>query len=268
MFGIKSRILLPTIFHVTHGVSIVLSLALVTWAYDPALAQDQTQPMFTREGTLACPTIDTLNMATNAMNHGWHYVPTAGVSPGLGLVAKLLTGQPLSAESFGCVVYHDGFAVQISAVTFSDVQTNLGWLSKASLRNAAATAPSSPAAQSNAGIILNNSIGNDPAKEKLCASRAGGHTVPFLIDPRYVASVRAHQPDATFVATDSGSPQLIICSLRPGTGKYEPDSMSPEQAFWHLIKPPGVGIDNLKDSAKAMKTCLDTALAKSKRSGA
>ncbi len=56
MCGIKSRTVLPMMFHVTKDACLILSLlVLMIWVCDPALAQDETQPLFTREGTLACP---------------------------------------------------------------------------------------------------------------------------------------------------------------------------------------------------------------------
>ena len=45
--------------------------------------------------------------------------------------------------------------------------------------------------------------------------------------------------------------------------------MTPEQSYgiWHTIKPQGPGIATQKDRSTAIKTCLDAALSKSKRSG-
>jgi hypothetical protein len=118
-----------------------------------------------------------------------------------------------------------------------------------------------------AQMVLNGSIGNDPAKEKLCASRAKGKTVPFEIDSRYVATARSFHPDATFIAIDGASPQLVECYLREGTGRFEPDSYSPEQTFWHLIRPKGFepGINTQIGISMAAKVCLDAAPAKINR---
>jgi hypothetical protein len=120
-----------------------------------------------------------------------------------------------------------------------------------------------------ADMVPSRSIGNDPDKEALCATRANstGKTVPFLIDSRYVASARSFHPDTTFIAVDGISPQLIECYLREGTGRYEPASFSPEGTYWHLIKPPGPGIDTDKDRATAAKVCLEAALSHSTRNG-
>jgi hypothetical protein len=122
-----------------------------------------------------------------------------------------------------------------------------------------------------AEMVPSSSISNDPAKERLCASRAQstipGKTVPFEIDSRYVATARSQHPDATFVAIDGLSPQLVECYLREGTGRYEPASFSPEQSFWHTIKPAGVGIDSPRARSIAAKTCLEAALSRSGQSG-
>jgi hypothetical protein len=121
-------------------------------------------------------------------------------------------------------------------------------------------------------MVRSASIGNDPIKEKLCASRAKGtlgesKIVPFEIDSRYVADVRSRHPDATFIAIDGMSPQLVQCFLREGTGRYEPDSLSPEQQFWHLIKPKQFepGINTPEGSSMAANVCLKAASAKINR---
>lgn len=110
----------------------------------------------------------------------------------------------------------------------------------------------------NAQMVLNDLIGNDPEKEKLCAARAKEKMVPFVIDSEYVKRSRALNPDATFIATDGTSPQLIECYRSEGTGKFQPVSMSPEQNYWHLVKPesfaPGlrtdVGIKMVRQACK------------------
>jgi hypothetical protein len=118
-----------------------------------------------------------------------------------------------------------------------------------------------------AQMIQSSAIGNDPAKEQLCAARAKdtipGPTVPFEIDSRYVARARALYPDVTFIAIDGGSPQLVECYLREGTGRYEPASYSPEQSYWHLIKPKQFepGINTSKGISMAANVCLEAARA-------
>ena len=118
-----------------------------------------------------------------------------------------------------------------------------------------------------AEMVRNDTIGNDPDKEKLCASRAKGKPVPFEIDSRYVESARSFNPDATFIAIDGMSPQLVECYLRQGTGKFEPASFSPEQGYWHLIKPKHFepGINTSEGSSMAAKVCLEAAPAKINR---
>jgi hypothetical protein len=118
-----------------------------------------------------------------------------------------------------------------------------------------------------AQMVRNEAIGNDPTKELLCASRAGGKTVPFEIDSSYVARARSSHPDITFIAIDGISPQLIECYLREGTGRYEPATSSPEQSYWHLIKPKQFepGINTPRGISKAANVCLEAAQAKINR---
>jgi hypothetical protein len=110
-------------------------------------------------------------------------------------------------------------------------------------------------------IVSNSSIGNDPVKEKLCRSRTKGKIVPFEIDQLYVSNARSLHPDATFVAVDGPSPQLVECYLQEGSGRFEPDSYSPEQKFWHLIRPLQFkpGIDTQAGISLAAKVCLGVA---------
>lgn len=111
---------------------------------------------------------------------------------------------------------------------------------------------------SNAEMVESTTLGNDPVKERLCESRANmGKTVPFFIDSRYVENVRRSRPDVTFIAVDRG--QLIECALNAGSGEYGPASFSPEQSFWHLVKPeqfkPGMNTD--EGRAMAARACLE-----------
>jgi hypothetical protein len=118
-----------------------------------------------------------------------------------------------------------------------------------------------------AEMIPSSQVRNDPEKERICALRAVGKTrakqVPFLIDSDYLARARSSHPDAAFIAVDDGiSPQLVDCYLREGTGKYEPASFSPEQDYWHLVKPAGSGIDTQQGQSTAVATCEEAALSK------
>jgi hypothetical protein len=115
-------------------------------------------------------------------------------------------------------------------------------------------------------MVRSETIGNDPAKEHLCASRAKAtqgtsKTVPFEIDSGYVARSRALNPDATFIAIGG---QLIECFLLEGSGQYGPAVISPEQSFWHLIKPqqsqPPIG--TLQGDSFAVNVCRKAALSK------
>ncbi len=117
-----------------------------------------------------------------------------------------------------------------------------------------------------AQMVRSDAVGNDPTKAQLCAARSNstlpnGKTVPFEIDSRYVAKERSLHPDATFLAIDGSSPQLVECYWREGTGRYEPTSYSPEQSFWHLIRPkqfePGINTD--KGLSMAASVCMEAA---------
>jgi hypothetical protein len=81
---------------------------------------DFKKPLFTREGTLACPTQQKFDAAFNAMRYGW---------------ADPRTGRPLSAQGFGCRILPDGIAVKLFGQTFSEAQTNEGWMHQNNLRN-------------------------------------------------------------------------------------------------------------------------------------
>lgn len=121
----------------------------------------------------------------------------------------------------------------------------------------------------NAEMILNSAIGNDPEKEKVCIARATGKPLPFEIDSRYLETRRKEHPDATFIATDGYSVQLVECRLNAGTGKFGPIVMSPEQSYWRPIKPKGFepGIQTSEGKAIAAKVCSDHFFEKSKRTG-
>lgn len=118
-----------------------------------------------------------------------------------------------------------------------------------------------------AEMIPSSQAGNDPEKARLCASRAAAKTpgklVPFEIDGSYVARARSSHPDVSFIAIDDGaSGQLVECYLREGTGRYEAAAFSPEQQYWHLIKPEGSGIDTPEARSAAMDLCERAALSK------
>lgn len=111
-----------------------------------------------------------------------------------------------------------------------------------------------------AEMLRSDAIGNDPVKEKICAERAKIKPVPFEIDSKYIETSRAFNPDSTFIADDSGiSPQLIECRVGHGNGKFGPASFSPEQGFWHLIRPKKFdpGINTVQGEKMAAKACTD-----------
>lgn len=114
-----------------------------------------------------------------------------------------------------------------------------------------------------AEMLHSDSIGNDPQKEKLCAERAhSGPVVPFEIDAQYLAMSRSNHGDATFVAVDGITTQLVECYLQPTTGTFQPISFSPEQWYWHPIRPPRYepSVQTPKGAAQARSVCERAAL--------
>lgn len=121
-----------------------------------------------------------------------------------------------------------------------------------------------------AGMVRNDAIGNDPDKEKLCVSRLKmhGQVVPFEIDSDYVVRARSLNPDTTFIAVDDGNAgQLVECYVNSGTGMYQPNVFTPENWFWHLIKPPQFkpGLNTQEGREKAANVCLAAAKEKINR---
>jgi hypothetical protein len=111
-----------------------------------------------------------------------------------------------------------------------------------------------------AEMVSGRTIGNDPAKEKLCVTRSlkafpGGASASFEIDSGYVERSRQNHSDSVFVAIDGDRPQLVECYLREGTGKFEPAKFVPEDSYWRLIKPerfqPDIQTDEGKEAAFA-----------------
>lgn len=121
-----------------------------------------------------------------------------------------------------------------------------------------------------AQMVRNDSIGNDPAKERLCAQRAKSilgtsKTEPFEIDLNWVREFgRRYHPDATFIVIGDS---LVQCWLSEGTGRFEPVSYGGETSWWHLIKPrqfqPGYYTD--EGDRVASNVCLKAASAKTSR---
>jgi hypothetical protein len=97
---------------------------------------DEGKPLFTREGTLGCPSPQALLYAASAMDHSWRYAGQIAAvdSP----VPAPPTGQSVSAAYYGCTIYHDGTALVVGSETSSftsAVKTNVGWLFPENLRN-------------------------------------------------------------------------------------------------------------------------------------
>ena len=114
-----------------------------------------------------------------------------------------------------------------------------------------------------AQMIHSNELQQDTAKLNLCIDRArhdhslaigNQDLLPFEIDTRYLARVRNTIPDVTFFAT-AGS--LYECEVA-GNGLYGPASVSAENWFWHIIRPPSFQppINTLAGSQLAANTCL------------
>ncbi len=123
----------------------------------------------------------------------------------------------------------------------------------------------------NGQMVPNSSIQNDPAKEALCAKRAGvKKTVPFLIDQDYVNRTRVAHPEATFIAQEGIIPQLIECRVKEDTGLFELASQSFQQdSFWRLVRPEqfSPGIHTAAGQTQADDVCLKAAREKLNREG-
>lgn len=89
-------------------------------------------------------------------------------------------------------------------------------------------------------MVRNDSIGNDPALEKLCVERARssrslpatGELQPFEIDSKYVARVRKDYPDTTFIMLNLG---VMECSASSGT--FQPVGLTDKQQWRRLDEP-------------------------------
>ncbi len=92
---------------------------------------DLAKPLYTREGALACVTDRALQQAQESMRDNWRYVPVPG---GVSL-PDLKPGMPVTAETFGCRIYHDGTPATRTETGFGTVQTDLGRIPKEDLRN-------------------------------------------------------------------------------------------------------------------------------------
>lgn len=123
----------------------------------------------------------------------------------------------------------------------------------------------------NSQMVPGSAIQNDPAREALCAKRAGvKKPAPFLIDQDYVNRTRAAHPDTTFIAEDGTIPELIECRVKEDTGLFELASQSfEEESFWRLVRPEqfSPGIHTAAGQAQADDVCLKAAREKLNREG-
>jgi hypothetical protein len=93
---------------------------------------DLDKPLVTREGALACSNNYNIVLAHGAMVNGWVYTPSLGYSGPRGM----RPGQPVTAQSFGCFIYHDGVSVTRGIhMTSSFLETSIGWIDVYALRN-------------------------------------------------------------------------------------------------------------------------------------
>lgn len=99
---------------------------------------DWNKPLFTREGTLVCPSWEALEYAATSKLDGWkrtNYL--LGVKDPIPQGQGPHVGEPISAEYYGCSIYKDGVPVQMKAMSWTGVgpETSIGWLNPRELRN-------------------------------------------------------------------------------------------------------------------------------------
>ena len=108
--------------------------SLRTFSVDECPSADLHKSLFTRIGTLVCPTRESFMLAYNARARDWHFVDSAGVPKPPGASS----GMSVSPDYFSCVIYGDGTAVQVLQNAFGEAQTNIGWIAPNDLRNSSA----------------------------------------------------------------------------------------------------------------------------------
>lgn len=108
--------------------------SLRTFSVDDCPSSDFRKPLFTRVGTLVCPTRESFMLAYNARSHGWHFVDSAGIPRPPGA----FSGMPVSPAYFACSIFSDGTAIQVFQSAIGELQTNIGWLAPSDLRNSSA----------------------------------------------------------------------------------------------------------------------------------
>ena len=120
-------------------------------------------------------------------------------------------------------------------------------------------------------MILNEPVYQDPVRLQLCNQRShvgdlvGPRfpnvritSVPFEINPNFLASTRALYPDATFIVIENGmSSQLVVCAANGGA--YRPITGGAEATNqWSLVRPQQAP----NALGKAVSVCLDAAPSK------
>jgi len=92
---------------------------------------DLAKPLYTREGALACMTDRNLQVALDSMRDNWRFVPGVGAPN----TFDITPGTPVSAETFGCHIYHDGTPVSLQGKGYGVLQTDIGHIPREDVRN-------------------------------------------------------------------------------------------------------------------------------------
>lgn len=116
------------------------AFAVGDWVHsqDSLCPADRSRALFTREGTMACPSAETLDrLIDTAVEYGLFIAPTKTEAASwlAGDHSPENVGQIKYLNSLGCTVYHDGTAVKIHEEDRSMANTNIGWVPEANLRN-------------------------------------------------------------------------------------------------------------------------------------
>jgi len=101
---------------------------------------DLSRALFTREGTLVCPSWEALEYASSSRDNGWKDIGANalfGVSDPPATSPRPASGQKTSAEFYGCSIYKDGVPVQMIEKSWRGAggETSVGWLDPWQLRN-------------------------------------------------------------------------------------------------------------------------------------
>lgn len=95
---------------------------------------DLHQQLYTREGTLTCASKVNLTFAMASRDHGWVFIPLAGMKFSSGR-SEVRAGTSVSPEFLGCAVKRDGVPLSVFRSDGSIASTTIGWLSLVDVRN-------------------------------------------------------------------------------------------------------------------------------------